>query len=106
MAEVRAEAPRLTLLTGLVPKDRGLVARWEEAQKLVPQPPEVGQCKAKVLYTDGSASTPEDPWLRRAGWGVVWRGEDGEWNSRVGPTPGRQSVARSELFGRLGRVLC
>eukprot|EP00972_Heterocapsa_arctica_P113362 16436726-Heterocapsa_arctica.AAC.1 len=50
------------------------------------------------VYTDGSAIHPEDPWLRRAAWGIAWRGPTGEWKWANGRTPGRQTVARSGLY--------
>eukprot|EP00972_Heterocapsa_arctica_P053816 7926469-Heterocapsa_arctica.AAC.1 len=45
------------------------------------------------IYTDGSAIHPEDPWLRRAAWGIAWRGPTGNWQWANGRTPGRQTVA-------------
>eukprot|EP00972_Heterocapsa_arctica_P020052 2960578-Heterocapsa_arctica.AAC.1 len=50
------------------------------------------------VYSDGSAIYPESPWLRRASWSIAWQLAEGEWVWVNGKTPGRQTVARSELY--------
>ena len=98
LAEVRAETPDLTLLTGLIPVDIRLLDARDRAEahpvavvQPVPGFPE-------TVFTDGAGSDGEDPWLRRATWGVAWEDEGGVWRSASGPTPGRQTVPRSELY--------
>ena len=54
------------------------------------------------VYTDGSALHPKDPCLRRAGWGLAYQtGGSSHWISHGGAVPGRQSVARAELYAAL-----
>eukprot|EP00972_Heterocapsa_arctica_P000880 122679-Heterocapsa_arctica.AAC.1 len=50
------------------------------------------------IFTDGSAINPELPWLRRASWAIAWKGADGNWKQVNGQSPGRQTVARAELY--------
>ena len=95
--EVWAETPDLTRRTGLIPVSyrMKLDKHLAESEPIPAGNPVAGL--PETVYTDGAASDPEDPWLRRASWAVAWRLPGGGWGHRSGPTPGRQTVARSEL---------
>ena len=99
MAAVVAESPRLLLEHGLLPVSPTLA----EAREAATRPAErlgADPVGAVRFFTDGSALSPRDPWLRRAAWAVCWR-ENGQWRQHSAGTSGRQTVARSELAAAL-----
>ena len=96
---VRAEAPGLTLRTGVVPVDVELRDAKQAAESRVEWVDDREIC-AERGFSDGGAVYANDPWLRRCGWGVAWN--DGtRWQGASGPTPGRQTEGRSELYAVL-----
>ena len=86
---------------GIIPQDPELVQARREAQGAPEWTMEVVPGILRV-YTDGSGLHPKDPYLRRAGWGLAYQaGGFSRWQWHGGAVPGRQSVARAELYAAL-----
>eukprot|EP00972_Heterocapsa_arctica_P036354 5350350-Heterocapsa_arctica.AAC.1 len=97
VAELRDDLSLLTKITGIIVKDPELVEAKQRAEHAAEWVGPNNTFKAQ-LFTDGSAIYPESLWLRRASWSISWRQAGGEWAFVNGRTPGRQTVARSELY--------
>ena len=104
-AEAVMEAlPAIARTHGLLPLDPDLKASAQAAERAGCFPPT--RPVARRLWSDGSAVHPKDPWLRQAGWAVVWQLPDGSYAYQRGQAPGRQTVGRAELAAAVWAYRC
>ena len=87
--------PGVTLLTGVLPEDAVLRRAQVAAEASADWP--MAPPGHATKWTDGSATDPADPLLRRAAWAGVWREGDGEFRAVTGVPPGAQTSGRAEI---------
>ena len=94
LERLRAALPPVALTHGWLPQDPALERSRRAVEQECGFPPVWGDFHR--AWSDGSATDPTDPELRRAAWAVVWW-DGSRWHRQASPCPGRQTVGRAEL---------